>query len=294
MDRRGFVGSAVAGIAGLFGLAKTASAETVEAKEPNPSHPLLDAIQWQIPTKRRETWLWAEYFYANDAEVARLLDMQQALYLEAMGRESSDYDKALVGNLCLFGNSFWTEERFLNFKDEDQEKGLSPYYVEFDRDGSASVLPDNDLKKIIWFKQPRSVYDRIPQHFRAMILANRPMPICVHRFAIRSMMGVQPRYCGEGRPRWYSFFRYLVCKQKMMEQTFVRSPDAEVYRKEIEKFGNPIAAETELTEKAYRLLQGKGSYRQLGMEQRGMLDSAILRDIEEVDREACRFKSLFG
>ena len=40
-----------------------------------------------------------------------------------------------------------------------------------------TLLPDDELKRIVWHKQPKAIYDRIPPHIREMILSGRPIPL---------------------------------------------------------------------------------------------------------------------
>lgn len=40
-----------------------------------------------------------------------------------------------------------------------------------------TLLPDDELKKIVWRKQPKAIYDRLPVNVRALILGNRPIPL---------------------------------------------------------------------------------------------------------------------
>ena len=40
-----------------------------------------------------------------------------------------------------------------------------------------TLLPDDDLKRTVWYKQPKAIYDRIPEFVRSLILAGKPIPL---------------------------------------------------------------------------------------------------------------------
>lgn len=40
-----------------------------------------------------------------------------------------------------------------------------------------TLIPDDELKKVVWRKQPKAIYDRLPANIRALILGNRPIPL---------------------------------------------------------------------------------------------------------------------
>ena len=40
-----------------------------------------------------------------------------------------------------------------------------------------TMIPDDELKKIVWRKQPKAIYDRLPANIRQLILGNRPIPL---------------------------------------------------------------------------------------------------------------------
>jgi very-short-patch-repair endonuclease len=40
-----------------------------------------------------------------------------------------------------------------------------------------TLLPDDDLKKVIWNRRPKEIFDRIAPHLRQLILAGRPIPL---------------------------------------------------------------------------------------------------------------------
>jgi len=40
-----------------------------------------------------------------------------------------------------------------------------------------TLLPDDDLKRTVWYKQPLAIYQRIPGYVRALILAGKPIPL---------------------------------------------------------------------------------------------------------------------
>jgi len=40
-----------------------------------------------------------------------------------------------------------------------------------------TLLPDDELKRVVWHKQPKKIYDRIPTNVRSLILSGRPIPL---------------------------------------------------------------------------------------------------------------------
>jgi very-short-patch-repair endonuclease/intein/homing endonuclease len=44
-------------------------------------------------------------------------------------------------------------------------------------DPVVTLLADDELRKIVWHKRPKAIYDKLPMHVRQLILTNRPIPL---------------------------------------------------------------------------------------------------------------------
>lgn len=42
---------------------------------------------------------------------------------------------------------------------------------------SIVMVPDEELKRIVFYKQPKNIYDRIPDRIKELVLSNRPIPL---------------------------------------------------------------------------------------------------------------------
>jgi len=59
---------------------------------------------------------------------------------------------------------------------------LNPDWIEVQRsvlaeEPSVVLVPDEELKRIVFYKQPREIYDRIPDTVKNLVLQNKPIPL---------------------------------------------------------------------------------------------------------------------
>lgn len=179
--------------------------------------PLHTPQNWQIPAKRREIYQWCRYFAENEPKVAAALDFYSGFPLNGFETQCNNskikrfYDnlnqklnldywcKMISREYYMIGDVF----PFLEISCEHcsgtnvdkhgrlcKHKGgtfsrlvvLNPDSIDvqanqFSEDPVITLLPDDDLKRIVWHKKPKALFDKLPAHIRQLILSNKPIPL---------------------------------------------------------------------------------------------------------------------
>lgn len=185
--------------------------------QPSFFSPLHTPQNWQIPSKRREVMQWCRYYYENEPKVAAAIDFYSHFAINGFETQCEHHSiKRFFDNLNAKLNiDSWTKMMskeyyligdvfpFLEIEC-DKCKGssiskegkicrhpggsfrrlvvLNPDWIDVQTnimvdDPVITMIPDDELKKIVWRKQPKAIYDRLPPNIRQLILANRPIPL---------------------------------------------------------------------------------------------------------------------
>lgn len=178
--------------------------------------PLHTPQNWQIPSKRRQIYQWCRYFYENEPKVAAAIDFYSFFPINGFETQCDDekikrffdnknmllnmdfWTKMISKETHLMGDTFPMNEIACKYckgsgifqgKICDHPGGtikrlviLNPDWIDVQTniladDPVITLLPDDDLKRTVWYKEPRVIYDKIPQYVRNLILAGKPIPI---------------------------------------------------------------------------------------------------------------------
>jgi len=216
--------------------------------------PLHTAQNWQIPQKRRDIYSWNRHFADNEPKVAAALTFYSEFPVTGFETECEhgnikayfdhvneklqldSWIKKISREYYLIGDVFpFTEVScekchgvnvLPNNKRCDHKGGtlrrmviLNPDWIEvqanqFSEEPVITLLPDDELKKVIFNRRPVQLYERIPPHLRAMIIANRPIPLDNENV---SHLKHQPYAYGTyGTSLIRRLFKYLAYKDKLM------------------------------------------------------------------------------
>jgi very-short-patch-repair endonuclease len=197
------------------GISKQAQANVIFT-QPQFYSPHHTPQNWQTPSKRREVYGYCRHFVDSEPKVAAALDFyshfpmngftiqhknfQIKRYFEHRAKKmrlnwwckliSRDYytlgdvfpfceidcpecrGAGYVGNkVCLHpGGNF---RRIVVMSPESIEAQTSPLA----EDPVITLIPDDELKRLVWLKSPKPFYDKIPEHIKKLILAGRPIPL---------------------------------------------------------------------------------------------------------------------
>jgi very-short-patch-repair endonuclease/uncharacterized membrane protein YgcG len=179
--------------------------------------PLHTAQNWQVPTKRHEVYQWLRYFTENEPKVAAALDFYSGFSMNGfetqceIGKIKKFYDhlckklnldywcKVISREYYMLGDVFpflEIECDICNGSNIDPKGGicthpggtfrrlvvLNPDNIDvqknqFSEDPTISMMPDEQLRRVVFFKKPKDVFDRLPTHIKQLIVANRPIPL---------------------------------------------------------------------------------------------------------------------
>jgi very-short-patch-repair endonuclease len=178
--------------------------------------PLHTPQNWQTPSRRRETMQWARFYYMNEPKVAAGVDFyaqfsMNGFKLECKSKKILKYYEKLCEQLDLAEklNSI-SHEYFLlgdvfpfleincpvchgrgsvNGRLCVHEDGtfkamklMNPDYIEVRDNPIASkpefyLVPDEELKRIVQRREPKSVFDRLPRVFVDLVSSGQPIPL---------------------------------------------------------------------------------------------------------------------
>jgi very-short-patch-repair endonuclease len=179
--------------------------------------PLHTPQNWQIPQKRRETYQWLRHFYQNEPTVAASIDFYSQFpvnsfetqcknetikkYFDNLNRKLNidrwvkriSRDFFLLGDVFPFlelncpgclGGGVKKDGRPCDHKGADFSRlvVLNPDTIDVQSSPLAeesliTLVPDEELRRMVWHKQPKSVYDRLPNHIKNLIRTNQPIPL---------------------------------------------------------------------------------------------------------------------
>jgi len=82
-----------------------------------------------------------------------------------------------------------------------------------------TMLPDEDLKRIVWHKRPKAIYDKLPAYIRQLILGGRPIPLANESV---SHLKYNPYpYATYGTSMIRRLFKVLTYKDKLMTAQWI-------------------------------------------------------------------------
>lgn len=195
---------------------KLAQSQTIFT-QPQFYSPLHTPQNWQIPSKRREIYNWCRYFFENEAKVAAAINFYSQFplsggfelqcedpkikrFFEHLCKKLKvdEWCRGIAQEYFLIGDVFPFLEiecercrgaMVVNGKTCDHAGGtfrrlvtLNPDWVDvqkniFADDPLITLLPDEELRRVVFQKQPKPIYEKIPDHVKKLILAGRPFPL---------------------------------------------------------------------------------------------------------------------
>ena len=227
--------------------------------QPSFYSPLHTPQNWQIPTKRREIYQWLRYWYDNEPKVAAAIDFYSQFPVNGFETQCENstvkmffdhlnkrlnldkWVKHISKEFYLLGDCF----PFLEINcDSCHGSGVDRHGKPCDHKGAdfsrlvvmnpdsidvqASVLadepvvtlmPDEQLRNIVWTKQPAKIYNRLPPHIRSLILAGKPIPLANESI---SHLKYNPHpYEVYGKSIVRRLFKMLTYKDKLMTAQWI-------------------------------------------------------------------------
>ena len=221
--------------------------------------PMHTPQNWQTPSKRKEIYQWARFYYENEPKVAAGVDFysqfpMNGFKLDCRNREILRYYEELIKELKLH---YWlrliSHEYFLlgdvfPFLEIDCNecggKGvkpdgkpcnhpdgkfksitiLNPDYVNvkdspFPDQRDYELIADEELKKTVATREPRGVFDRLPEEFKKMVASGQPIPL-----SKRSVSHIKHSECAYGKygtSMLRRLFTILAYKTKLMTANWI-------------------------------------------------------------------------
>jgi very-short-patch-repair endonuclease len=221
--------------------------------------PLHTPQNWQIPTKRRECLQWLRYFAENEPKVAAALNIYAQFPMNGFETQCEDskikryYDslnkKLNLDHWCqmisreyfLIGDVF----PFLQISCEKCKSTnvlpngklcthpggtfsrmvcLNPDWVDVQRnqlsdDPVITMIPDDELKRTVFQKRPKALYDALPPHIRQLILSGKPFPLDNRN--VSHIMHDETPYGTYGSSLIRRLFKILTYKDKLMTAQWI-------------------------------------------------------------------------
>lgn len=216
--------------------------------------PLHTPQNWQIPSKRRAIYQWCRFFVENEPKVGAAIDIYSKFSMNGFELQCDDpkilqyyehfvkkinlehWCKMISREYFMLGDVF----PFLEIEckvcngsgiTEDGDRCIHPHgtfrrlvvlnpdWVDVQtnvmaEDPVITLLPDDELKRIVWHKQPKAIYDRIPINVRNLILSGRPIPLDNH--AVSHLRFNPYPYGTYGQSLIRRLFKVLAYKDKLM------------------------------------------------------------------------------
>lgn len=82
-----------------------------------------------------------------------------------------------------------------------------------------TLLPDDELKRLVWLKQPKALYDKLPDHIKKLIHAGRPIPLANE--AVSHIRFNPYPYGVYGTSLLRRLFKVLMYKDKLMTAQWI-------------------------------------------------------------------------
>ena len=179
--------------------------------------PLHTPQNWQIASRRREIMQWSRFYYMNEPKVAAGVDFysnfsMNGFKLECKSKKILKFYERLVDKLdlaeklnaisheyFLLGDVFpFTEIECPNCRGTGRKgdgelcnhadgtfksiKLMNPDYLEVRDNPLASnpeyyLMPDEELKMIVSRKEPKSIYDSLPEGLVRLVSSGQPIPL---------------------------------------------------------------------------------------------------------------------
>jgi very-short-patch-repair endonuclease len=220
--------------------------------------PLHTPQNWQIPQKRREQYQWARYFYENEPKVAAGIDYYSLFPMNGFETQCDDSKiKSFFDNvnkklnldywLKLISKEYYMLGDVFPFLEVEcgechgsgmREGGpcnhpggnfrrlviMNPDWIDVQTSVLAenpvvTLLPDDELRKIVWHKRPKAIYDKLPMHVRQLILSNRPIPLANE--SVSHLKYSPYPYGTYGNSLIKRLFKTLMYKDKLMTAQWI-------------------------------------------------------------------------
>ena len=221
--------------------------------------PLHTPQNWQIPVRRRDQYQWIRHWVDNDGKVAGAIDFYSNFpvngfetvcpdaavkrYFDNLNKKLNldQWCKLISREFHMLGDVF----PFLEVQcdtchgsglrpdgDYCDHKGgtfrrlvvLNPDTVEVQKsslveDPVVTLLPDEELRRVVWNRKPKEIFDRLPIHIRQLVVANKPIPLapeCVSHLKYNA--GPYQTY---GTSIIRRLFRILAYKDKLLTAQWI-------------------------------------------------------------------------
>lgn len=221
--------------------------------------PMHTPQNWQTPSKRKEIYQWARFYYENEPKVAAGVDFysnfpMNGFSLECRNREIQRYYEELVKDLKL---NHWlkliSHEYFLigdvfPFLETDcsscngsgvKKDGkpcnhpdgkfktitiLNPDYVNvkdspFPDQREYELIPDEDLKRTVATREPLAVFNKLPDSIKKLISTGLPIPLS--RRSVSHIKHAESAYGKYGTSMLRRLFTVLAYKTKLMTANWI-------------------------------------------------------------------------
>jgi very-short-patch-repair endonuclease len=222
--------------------------------------PLHTPQNWQIPSKRQEQYQWARYFTDNEPKVGAAISFYSDFSMNGFETQCKDsrikrffdnwnkkvnldkWNKFISRENYMLGDVFPMAEiqcphcrgMMINTEGErcSHDKAifrrlvvLNPDWIELQRsqfsdDPVITLLPDEELKRVVFYRQPIEIYERIPKYVQSLIMQQRPIPLsneCVSHIAHMP----SPYGPGYGVSMIRRLFKILTYKDKLMTAQWI-------------------------------------------------------------------------
>jgi very-short-patch-repair endonuclease len=235
------------------------SAAGVAMTQPMFFSPLHTPQNWQIASRRREIMQWSRFYYMNEPKVAAGVDFyanfsMNGFKLECKSKKILKYYERLVEKLdfseklnsvsheyFLLGDVFPFSEIECSHcggkgRTSDGEickhpdgtfksiKLMNPDYIEVRDNPLASkpeyyLVPDEELKMLVQRREPKSIYETLPQNLIDLVMTGQPIPLSSR--SISHLKHNASDYGTYGTSMLQRLFTVLAYKTKIMTANWI-------------------------------------------------------------------------
>jgi len=222
--------------------------------------PIHTPQNWQIPSKRQEIYLWARYFTENEPKIGAAIQFYSDFSMNGFETQCRDsrikrffdhwnkkvnldkWNKLISREYYMLGD-VWPMAEIRCSKchgmmmddsgDKCDHQGaiykrivvLNPDWIElqktqFSDDPIITLIPDEELKRVVFYRQPIAVYERIPKYVQSLIMANRPIPLS-NESVSHIANSPSPYGPGYGVSLIRRLFKMLTYKDKLMTAQWI-------------------------------------------------------------------------
>lgn len=221
--------------------------------------PLHTPQNWQIPSKRREQYMWCRYFCENEPKVGAAVNFYSEFCMNGFETQCQDskikkffdhwnkkinldkWNKMISKEYFMLGDVFPFAEvgcarcngTSVYGGGKCEHEGaifkrlviLNPDWIDvqsssFADDPVITLIPDEELKRVVGYKQPKAIFDRIPQHIQKLILSGRPIPLSSESVS-HIAYNASPYGGGYGSSMIRRLFKMLTYKDKLMTAQWI-------------------------------------------------------------------------